>query len=128
MNPWTTLAGLLRQLPSSIRRTLYTVVSAAGAVLAIAQIAGWKSIGPIDLDTAMQTYALISSPTGFLALANVKPAEDQPAPSPGYDRYDDRDAGDDDRDDDPWYDPGYDDASADRPAYASSGADESSFS
>ena len=73
MNPWTTLASVLRALPPSIRRTLYSVVTAAGAVLAVAQIAGWKTVGPIDMDQALATYALVSSPTGFLALANVKP-------------------------------------------------------
>jgi hypothetical protein len=73
MNPLTTLATAMRALPASFRRVLYTVVTAAGAVLAIAQIAGWKTIGPIDMDTALQTYALVSSPTGFLALANVQP-------------------------------------------------------
>jgi hypothetical protein len=76
MNPWTTLANALQALPPSIRRTLYTIVTAAGAFLAIAQIAGWKDLGFTDLDTALKTYALISSPTGVLALANVSGKED----------------------------------------------------
>ena len=83
MNPWTMLANALQALPPSIRRTLYSIVTAAGAVLAIAQIAGWKSIGPIDMDAALKTDALISSPTGVLALANVKPEAGE------YDEYDD---------------------------------------
>lgn len=76
MNPWTTLASLLQQLPIGVRRTLYSIVTAAGAVLALAQLAGWKTIGPIDLDEALRTYALIASPTGVLALANAKPGDD----------------------------------------------------
>jgi hypothetical protein len=59
----------------SVRRTLYAIVSAAGAVLAIAQIAGWKTLGPVDVDSALKAYALVSSPTGFLALANARPRE-----------------------------------------------------
>ncbi|GAA1915901.1 hypothetical protein [Nocardioides marmoribigeumensis] len=75
MNPWTTLASALQALPPSVRRTLYTIVTAAGAFLAVAQLAGWKDLGFTDLDTALKTYALISSPTGVLALANVKPKD-----------------------------------------------------
>jgi hypothetical protein len=75
MNPWPLLAGALRALPPSIRRTLYTVVTAAGAVLAVAQVAGWKTLGPIDVETALKAFAFISSPAGVLALANVKPRE-----------------------------------------------------
>ena len=71
MNPWTMLADALKMLPPSVRRTLYTIVTLAGAFLAVAQIAGWKDLGFTDLDTALKTYALISSPTGVLALANV---------------------------------------------------------
>ena len=37
MNPWSAIASLLQMLPSGVRRTLYTVVTAAGAVLALAQ-------------------------------------------------------------------------------------------
>ena len=70
-NPWTALAALLQALPASVRRTLYTVVTAAGAVLALAQYMGWD-LG-IDMEKALAAYAVLSSPTGALALANVKP-------------------------------------------------------
>ena len=76
MNPWTMLASLLKQLPAPVRRGLYTIVTAAGAVLAIAQLAGWKTLAGIDVDTAMQYYALVASPTGVLALANVDGKQD----------------------------------------------------
>ena len=71
-NPWSALAALLQQLPIGVRRTLYSIVTAAGAVLAVAQLAGWKSLGPVDMEQALATYALVSSPTGVLALANSK--------------------------------------------------------
>ena len=118
MNPWTMLASALRQLPASVRRTLYTIVTAAGALLAVAQLAGWKAIGPVDLDAALKVYALVSSPTGFLALANVSPREAAP----------------DDGGPDEWR--GYDDRAdaylpaqrgADEPAYDSP-TDEATFS
>jgi hypothetical protein len=76
MNPWTTLANALKALPPNIRRTLYTIVTAAGALLAVGQILGWKTLGPIDMDQALKVYALVSSPTGFLALANVSPKDE----------------------------------------------------
>ena len=75
MNPWPMLAAALRALPPSIRRTLYTVVTAAGAVLAVAQVMGWKTLGPIDVETALKAFAFIGSPAGVLALANVRPRE-----------------------------------------------------
>ena len=71
MNPWSAIASLLQMLPSGVRRTLYTVVTAAGAVLALAQYFDIP-LG-IDLQKALAAYAVISSPTGALALANVKP-------------------------------------------------------
>ena len=71
-NPWSAIAALLQQLPIGVRRTLYSIVTAAGAVLAVAQLAGWKSLGPVDMEQALATYALVSSPTGVLALANAK--------------------------------------------------------
>lgn len=70
-NPWTAVAALLQALPASVRRTLYTLVTAAGAVLALAQFMGWD-LG-IDMEKALAAYAVLSSPTGALALANVKP-------------------------------------------------------
>ena len=73
MNPWSAIASLLQMLPSGVRRTLYTVVTAAGAVLALAQYFDIP-LG-IDLQKALAAYAVISSPTGALALANVKPKD-----------------------------------------------------
>lgn len=72
-NPWSAIASVLQTLPPGIRRTLYSVVTAAGAVLAIAQFFD-LNLG-IDLEKALAAYAVISSPTGALALANVKPRD-----------------------------------------------------
>jgi hypothetical protein len=72
-NPWSAFATLLQALPPSIRRTLYSLVTAAGAVLALAQFFGWD-LG-IDMEKALAFYAVVSSPTGALALANVKPKD-----------------------------------------------------
>lgn len=79
MNPWTMLASVLQQLPAPARRTLYTLVTAAGAVLAVAQLAGWRTFLGLDVETAMQVYALVASPTGVLALANTDAARDRSA-------------------------------------------------
>ena len=72
-NPWSAFASLLQALPAGVRRTLYSVVTAAGAVLALAQFFGWDF--GIDMEKALAVYAVVSSPTGALALANVKPKD-----------------------------------------------------
>lgn len=68
------IADLLRRLPSSVRRTLYVVVSIAGAALAVCQLVGWDDLGPVTVDQALQAYALLSPAVGVVAVANVSPA------------------------------------------------------
>ncbi len=86
-SPWNAFATLLQALPPSIRRTLYSIVTAAGAVLALAQFFGWDF--GIDMEKALAFYAVVSSPTGALALANVKPkVGDQAGFDPDYDSRD----------------------------------------
>ena len=68
------ISNLLQGLPAPLRRTLYAVVSLAGAVIAVCQIVGWKTLGPVSLDQALQAYALISPAVGVVAVANVSTA------------------------------------------------------
>jgi|tagenome__1003787_1003787.scaffolds.fasta_scaffold20870245_2 hypothetical protein len=71
MNSLSVIAGTLQRLPANVRRTLYSVVSLAGLVLAVAQVLGWKDLGPISVDQALQAYALVSPAVGLVAVANV---------------------------------------------------------
>ena len=70
MSAVSVLSELLQRLPANARRTLYAVVSAAGAVLALLQTLGWD-LGPISLDRALQVYALVAPAVGVVAVANV---------------------------------------------------------
>ncbi len=83
-------SALLQRLPANVRKTWYSVVSIAGAVLAACQIAGWKTLGPIDIEQAMQAYAFIAPTAGVVAVANVSPA-DPGFEDLGQDFYDDFD-------------------------------------
>lgn len=69
------ISDQLKRLPANVRKTLYTIVSLAGIGLVVCQAMGWKTLGPIDLDQAMQAYALISPVAGGVALANVSPSD-----------------------------------------------------
>lgn len=67
------VADLLRQLPTSVRRTLYAVIVVLGAVLAILDAVGVTDLGPITVAQALQIYAYISPLVGVVAVANVRP-------------------------------------------------------
>jgi hypothetical protein len=64
-------AQLLRQLPASVRSTIYTVVVIAGAFLGICQALGIDSLGSVSIDQALQVYAYAAPLTGVVAVANV---------------------------------------------------------
>jgi hypothetical protein len=71
MNSFALIAGALQRLPASARRTLYSIVSLAGLVLAVVQLLGWEDLGPITVTRALQLYALLSPAVGVVAVANV---------------------------------------------------------
>jgi hypothetical protein len=75
MNPMTTAAGLLRDLPPGIRKTIYTVLALAGAVLAGLVAAGVDDLGPVTVDRMLQVDAYLSPLMGVVAVANVTPGE-----------------------------------------------------
>ncbi|HEX5089432.1 MAG TPA: hypothetical protein VFV89_16620 [Nocardioides sp.] len=74
MNSLSVIAGMLQRLPTTVRRALYSFVSLAGLVLAVAQLLGWDDLGPISVARALQAYALVSPAVGVVAVANVTPA------------------------------------------------------
>lgn len=65
---------MLQQLPPRVRKTLYWVITAVGAVLAILQGFGVEDLGPITMTQALQYYAFVSPFVGAVAVANVKKA------------------------------------------------------
>jgi hypothetical protein len=67
------VTGMLQRLPANVRRTLYSIISVAGLALVVAQLLGWKELGPISVDQALQAYALLSPAVGVVAVANVSP-------------------------------------------------------
>ncbi len=75
MNPMTTAAGLLRDLPPGVRKTIYTVLGLVGAVLAALVAAGVDDLGPVTVDRLLQVYAYLSPLMGVVAVANVTPGE-----------------------------------------------------
>jgi len=76
MTGLSTIAGLLQKLPAPARRTLYSLLMIAGAVLAAFQALGWPDWMPFSLETALTTYAALSPAAGVVAVANVsKPDE-----------------------------------------------------
>lgn len=93
MNATSAAADLLRQLPPTLRRTLYAVVVLLGAVLAALDAAGVSDLGPITVAQALQVYAYISPLVGIVAVANVHPAQptDAADPAAGYEHEEDVD-------------------------------------
>ena len=75
MNPMTTAAGLLRDLPPGLRKAIYTVLALTGAVLAALVGAGVEDLGPVTVDRLLQVYAYLSPLMGVVAVANVTPGE-----------------------------------------------------
>jgi hypothetical protein len=75
MNPVTLATDLLRGLHPRIRKTIYTVLAAVGAVLAGLVAAGIKDLGPLTVDQLLQAYAYLSPLMGVVAVANVTPGE-----------------------------------------------------
>ena len=71
MSPLQILTDLLRRLPSSVRRTLYTVLALLGLALALADWLGVTSIGSVSMSRALELYAYISPAMGLVAVANV---------------------------------------------------------
>jgi hypothetical protein len=91
MNALAALAGPLRALPAPIRRTLYTILTGLGAVLAALVAAGVKDLGPVTVDRLLEIFAYLSSALGVVAVANVTPAEDGAAAVGLFDVDDDLD-------------------------------------
>ena len=71
MSPVQIITDLLRRLPSSVRRTLYTVLALLGLALAAADFLGVTSIGSVSMSRALELYAYISPAMGLVAVANV---------------------------------------------------------
>jgi len=74
MTGFSVITGVLQKLPAPARRTLYSVLMAAGALLAAAQVLGWPDFMPFSLTTALQAYAYFSPAAGVVAVANVSPS------------------------------------------------------
>ena len=79
MSPVQIITDLLRRLPSSVRRTLYTVLALLGLALAAADFLGVTSIGSVSMSRALELYAYISPAMGLVAVANVgtPPADEE---------------------------------------------------
>ena len=60
MNPLATATSLLRDLPTPVRKTIYTLLALVGAVLAGLVAAGVDSIGALTVDRMLQVYAYLS--------------------------------------------------------------------
>ena len=71
MTGLSVVTGVLQKLPAPARRTLYSVLMAAGALLAAAQVLGWPDFMPFSLNSALQAYAYFSPAAGVVAVANV---------------------------------------------------------
>ena len=85
MNPITTAANLLRDLPAPIRRTIYTVLALIGAVLAGLVAVGVDTIGSLTVNRMLQVYAYLSPLMGVVAVANVMPGEGDELPLVDFD-------------------------------------------
>ncbi|WP_374454975.1 hypothetical protein [Nocardioides sp.] len=70
-----TAAGVLRTLPPSIRKTLYTVLGVVGAALAVLVGFDVEKIGPLSVDTMLQVCTVLPPLMGVVAVANVTPGE-----------------------------------------------------
>lgn len=79
MNPLSTAASLLRDLPRGVRKTIYTVLALIGAVLAGLVAVGVEDLGPVTVNRALQVYAYLSPLMGVVAVANVTPGEGEQA-------------------------------------------------
>jgi hypothetical protein len=73
MSGLSSIAGLLKLLPRSVRKALYVVVVLVGAALALCQMVGVDDLGPFTLDQALALYAYLSPAAGVVAVANVSP-------------------------------------------------------
>jgi hypothetical protein len=85
MNPLTIATQLLRDLPSPVRRTIYTVLALVGAVLAGLVAVGVDRIGSLTVDRMLQVYAYLSPLMGVVAVANVTPGEGSEQPLLDFD-------------------------------------------
>lgn len=79
MNPLSSTADLLRDLPRGVRKAIYSVLALAGAALAACVAVGIKDIGPVTVDRLLQVYAYLSPLMGAVAVANVMPGDTDPA-------------------------------------------------
>jgi hypothetical protein len=79
MTPISLATDLLRGLDPRVRKTIYTVLAAVGAVLAGLVAAGVDDLGPLTVDQLLQVYAYLSPLMGVVAVANVTPGEDDEA-------------------------------------------------
>lgn len=76
MNPLSSVADLLRTLPAGMRKTIYTVLAIAGAVLAGLVALGVEDVGPVTVDRLLQVYAYLSPLMAVVAVANVTPSDE----------------------------------------------------
>jgi len=72
---------LLQSLPSPVRRAIYSTLALVGLALGLCQVFDVSTLGPVTVDQALQAYALLSSATGAVAVANVSSAADAEAPA-----------------------------------------------
>ena len=85
MNPLTASAELLRNLPPGVRKTIYTVLALAGAVLAALVAIGEDKVGSVTVKQLLQIYAYLSPLMGVVAVANVTPGEGEQQPLLDFD-------------------------------------------
>lgn len=62
---------ILRRLPAPVRSAIYTALLVLGGVLALFTAMGWKDLGIVTTDKALEIYAFISPLVGGVAVANV---------------------------------------------------------
>jgi hypothetical protein len=79
MNPVQLFGEQIRDLvPRRVRRTMYSVWTLLGALLAAWQTLNWGDLGPISATEAVQAYAFLSPALVALAAVNApKPREDE---------------------------------------------------
>ena len=81
MNPLSSAADLLRDLPRGVRKAIYTVLALVGAALAVCVAIGIKDVGPVTVDRLLQVYAYLSPFMGAVAVANVAPGTGDSSPA-----------------------------------------------
>ena len=83
MTPLQPVTDMLRMLPKSIRKTLYTILLFVGAALAVCGYLNIDELGPVSLDRAFEVYATLSPFMAAVAVANVNAPDKSAEPVMG---------------------------------------------